>query len=307
MSGILAGKVWLSDLDPELKPLAATIADLGNDDGTSIHPSIDYVQWRLGVSDRTVRRHLATLRRMGILLPVCHDSCIDTPGRVHANGVPVHYQMVESALPQRTPWAEVRAANMADREAASAAKRDTPTGQTLQAVRPPVAPDPSSDPSVIRSFLTREVAIALESLVTSTVSITLSGQQTDALEEFAEHIRLEDVPRLREVLMASPARSWPYLKGICSRVASDRRNGLDPWRILDGDRSAAGGARTARGGNLTGARGRGGMAAGGAGRDRVSRVEGFDTTGFHPVETDADIDRLFPSTAPRAGVHVPEV
>ena len=47
-SGLLAGKVWQSNLHPDLKPLAAALADIGNDDGTSIYQSVEYMAWLLG-------------------------------------------------------------------------------------------------------------------------------------------------------------------------------------------------------------------------------------------------------------------
>jgi hypothetical protein len=67
VSGLLAGKVWLSNLDRELKPLAATLADIANDDGTSIYPSVAYVAWRLGSSERSVRAGFAKLRQLKVL------------------------------------------------------------------------------------------------------------------------------------------------------------------------------------------------------------------------------------------------
>ncbi|MGH9561986.1 MAG: helix-turn-helix domain-containing protein [Terracidiphilus sp.] len=67
MSGLLAGKVWLSNLRPQLKPLAATLADIANDDGTSIYPSVAYIAWRLGSSERSVQRGLSDLISLGAL------------------------------------------------------------------------------------------------------------------------------------------------------------------------------------------------------------------------------------------------
>ena len=53
MSGLLAGKVWQSALDPKLKPLAAALADIASDDGTNIYPSVSYVAWPLGRDEHT--------------------------------------------------------------------------------------------------------------------------------------------------------------------------------------------------------------------------------------------------------------
>ena len=68
MSGFLAGKVWQSNLHPDLKPLAAALADIGNDDGTSIYPSVAYMSWLLGRSTRSVQQNLTRLRDLGVLV-----------------------------------------------------------------------------------------------------------------------------------------------------------------------------------------------------------------------------------------------
>lgn len=94
MSGLLAGKVWLSDLSAHLKPLAATLADIANDDGTSIYPTIAYVAWRLGAGERTVTRNIGELLEMGVLVKAsepCHHR-------------PAEYQLIERALPKRSAW-----------------------------------------------------------------------------------------------------------------------------------------------------------------------------------------------------------
>jgi hypothetical protein len=100
MSGFLAGKVWQSDLAPSLKPLAAALADIANDDGTSIYPSVEYVAWLLGKGERSVQRGLAELRRITVLEVVAHPS----GGRGHAT----EYRLVEERLPKRVPWREYR-------------------------------------------------------------------------------------------------------------------------------------------------------------------------------------------------------
>ena len=99
MSGLLAGKVWHSNLDPDLKPLAATLADIGDDDGTSIFPSVAFVCWRLGRSDSAVREGLRKLRESGIL------EVIQAGGGRHK---PTEYRMIETKLPFRDPWKKSR-------------------------------------------------------------------------------------------------------------------------------------------------------------------------------------------------------
>jgi hypothetical protein len=96
MSGFLAGKVWQSALHPDLKPLAAALADIGNDDGTSIYPSVAYMAWLLGRSTRSVQDNLRKLRAQNVLKVVT-----DTKGgRLRTT----EYRLVESALPTREEW-----------------------------------------------------------------------------------------------------------------------------------------------------------------------------------------------------------
>lgn len=103
MSGFLAGKVWQSNLAPHLKPLAAALADIANDDGTSIYPTVAYVAWLLGRSTRAVQTGLAELRELKVLQLVRKGG-----GRRRTT----EYQLVEHALPLRSPWKDtVKAVN----------------------------------------------------------------------------------------------------------------------------------------------------------------------------------------------------
>ncbi len=100
MSGLLAGKVWQSDLASHLKPLAAALADIANDDGTSIYPSVAYMAWLLGKGRRSVQLGLSELREAQIIEPVGHDK----GGR----GQPTEYRLMEANLPKRVSWQELR-------------------------------------------------------------------------------------------------------------------------------------------------------------------------------------------------------
>ena len=147
MSGLLAGKVWLSNLDCELKPLAATLADIADDDGTHIFPSVAYVAWRLGRSDRSVQLGLAALVRISVLELVGHHS----GGR----GLTREYRLIEANLPSRPPWKSPRKGESASPflKVSSAAKGEigTAKGCNPQQKRvKPTSPDsslPVSEPS----------------------------------------------------------------------------------------------------------------------------------------------------------------
>jgi len=143
VSGYLAGKVWQSDLSGTLKPLAAALADIANDDGTSIYPTIEYLAWLLGKSERAVQHNMSTLRAEGIIVPTCHAECAEYPGRSHRMGEPVHYQLVAAALPARPEWRSQRkegGADIAPPQGKGGAENDT-KGVKLAAPDPPVDPD----------------------------------------------------------------------------------------------------------------------------------------------------------------------
>lgn len=106
MSGLLAGKVWHSGLPSLLKPLAACLADEGNDRGQGIYPSIAYLAWKLGSSERSVQRGMHELREIGVIREVDKKKF----GRTF---LPVYFMDV-SKLPYRKPWAESRRGDTGD-------------------------------------------------------------------------------------------------------------------------------------------------------------------------------------------------
>lgn len=96
MSGYLAGEVWQSNLSPHLKPLAAALADIGNDDGSSIYPSVAYLSWLMGRSRRAIQTGLAELRLAGLLEIIREGG--EGPGDTR------EYRLIRDNLPARAPW-----------------------------------------------------------------------------------------------------------------------------------------------------------------------------------------------------------
>jgi|SRR5580765_900283 len=84
-------RVYESALDSSLKPTAALLALFGTDDGDKIFPSIARLAFLLGVTRRTVDRHLQQLRDLGVLTAL---------GR----GRTIIYRLRPDALPQRDPY-----------------------------------------------------------------------------------------------------------------------------------------------------------------------------------------------------------
>lgn len=67
MSVRVSSQVWGLDLPQNLKLLALALADWADDDGGGIHPSNHYVAWKVGVSERNVRRQMAKLVELGFV------------------------------------------------------------------------------------------------------------------------------------------------------------------------------------------------------------------------------------------------
>lgn len=159
MSGYLAGRVWQSGLEPHLKPLAAALADIANDNGDNVYPSIPYVCWLMGLGERTVRRHLAELRALVVLEIVGEVRDLQKLGR----GYGAEYRLREDMLPERPAWRGPKAAK-ADREShatvADLSKKGMPStpessatcgSEGLPLAASSLLADPSEDPSGTKS------------------------------------------------------------------------------------------------------------------------------------------------------------
>lgn len=146
MSGLLAGKVWLSALAPHLKPLAAMLADIGNDDGTKIYPTVAYMAWKLGRSRRSVQTGLHELLELGVLQIVQPGGGITESGY----GIATRYRMQEDMLPKRAPWKERREnrATVAPFNEGLKAQSTTETAQSTTRTAQPASPNPSVEPLV---------------------------------------------------------------------------------------------------------------------------------------------------------------
>lgn len=144
MSKSLENQVWHSALDAELKPVAAVMADMGNDDGYGIYPSVAYIAWLLSRSERSIQTALKKLVQLGIL-----DRVANAKG---GRGLKPRYQLNADALPERPKWRSER------KGAESAPFTVAPKGcneqqervqSTSQKGENP-APDPLVDPLEIR-------------------------------------------------------------------------------------------------------------------------------------------------------------
>lgn len=128
MTGFLARQVLRSALDPNLKPLAVSLAVIGPDDGARIFPSTLYLAWLLGLDPRTVRAKLAELRGLKI---------IEAQGR---RGRATCYRFNVANLPRRPSWAETRSGSLDP--LAGAAKRIPGSAQADPQIRESGSPDP---------------------------------------------------------------------------------------------------------------------------------------------------------------------
>jgi hypothetical protein len=106
VSAKIAKAVLESDLEPSLKPTAMTMALFADDTGNRVFPSVGLVAWQLGLQERSVRRNLAKLRALGVLIP----NSPNTGGRLAGadRGRSVLYRFAIEALPQRPRYKPCR-------------------------------------------------------------------------------------------------------------------------------------------------------------------------------------------------------
>lgn len=100
MSKSLESQVWKSALSSELKPIAAVMADMGNDDGLGIYPSVAYLAWLLGRSERFIQSGLKKLCKLGVL-----DRVSNAAG---GRGLTPRYRLSGDSLPERPTWSDSR-------------------------------------------------------------------------------------------------------------------------------------------------------------------------------------------------------
>jgi hypothetical protein len=88
--------VLKSSLKPALKPLAVTLALIGDDKGERIFPSVTLMAWLLGKDERTIQIHLRELRALEVLVPTS-PMRRNKAGQLEpkgGSGKTVHYRLV---------------------------------------------------------------------------------------------------------------------------------------------------------------------------------------------------------------------
>jgi hypothetical protein len=94
MSGKLMGSMYALKLTKAQRAVALALADHGNDDGSSIFPSVGRVAWKVELSERSVQRVMRELEQIGLLVRVADE-------RQHRA---VEYRMDVSAAPTRPDY-----------------------------------------------------------------------------------------------------------------------------------------------------------------------------------------------------------
>lgn len=245
MSGLLAGKIWQSALDPKLKPIAAALADIADHDGSHIFPSVAYIAWLLGDDpeppkqgeaprmERTIQRGLQTLKRMGVLVEVNRRRAAFSKSN---SAIVPEYQMVEAALPQRKAWQsryssdetltdrqmQKRGDNLSplafegvtnDDEGVTNATRRGDTGVTLTVIEPSREPSTPSD--------AREVDVEIDQVAAIFGRFGLvNGGTADAIAWTVKDYGIDWTKRAIRTAASSAFDGrppWSYIDSICER------------------------------------------------------------------------------------------
>ena len=114
MSVLVMTRVWALDVPHHEQAVLLALADHADDRGGNVYPSIGYVAWKLGYSDRQVRRIVSDLRKRGVLV-------VTREGR---GKFPPHYRLELSGLPTKAPYRDEQPDKMAAEPEASASNPD---------------------------------------------------------------------------------------------------------------------------------------------------------------------------------------
>lgn len=226
MSGLLAGKIWQSNLNSHLKPLAAAMADIANDDGTRVFPSVAYLAWLLGKGERSVQSGLSELKSQGVIEVVAFEK----GGRNH----PTEYRLIEASLPHRIPWKELRkgatsapftetkGATFDDKGCISEQERVQLSTERVQ----PTAPDPLVEPSItdkepLPPFLGHSFTLALSAFEAHRKEIRKPLKPTGRKALYSQLGAMSET-EAADALWRSIERGWT---GVFPHREGESRNG----------------------------------------------------------------------------------
>lgn len=131
MSIKIMTEVYQSGLDKALKAIALAYADHADDNGNNIFPSVPYIAWKTGYTDRTVQRITKKLVGAGILVP-------DGDGPKGTN----KYHMITGKLPVREPFYPDELQ-----------RGDKISGVTSTTEMSPMSPDPSYKSTISKDIV----------------------------------------------------------------------------------------------------------------------------------------------------------
>lgn len=102
MSGKLVGQVYDLDLPHNEQSIMLALADHGHDDGSHIRPSVGYLAWKTGYTERQVQTILRRLESKGLIEPVAYA----TGGRGKATEYQMHIERGAKKAPYVPPKGE---------------------------------------------------------------------------------------------------------------------------------------------------------------------------------------------------------
>lgn len=96
MSIKIINSVWDSDITGTRLTIMQAFADYADDEGRSIYPSLDRLEWKTGILRRTLQRHIKSLVEDGIITKLGQHPALGTN----------EYQINIEMLPPKKPFAE---------------------------------------------------------------------------------------------------------------------------------------------------------------------------------------------------------
>lgn len=140
MSVELMGAVWKADLSRNQKNVLLAYADFADHEGGSVRPSVGYMAWKTGYSERAIQTITRELEEAGIMVLEAGGGGRDRTNR---------YRIDAEALPQRPSWQETRASRKGaeiapfSENGAEIAGLEDEKGADFSEKGAEIAPDPS--------------------------------------------------------------------------------------------------------------------------------------------------------------------
>lgn len=141
------GEVWRREVSGTEQQVLLVLCDHANDDGANCYPSVPLIAWKIGVSDRTVRRIIKELEQRGAISIGRQDGKANQY-RIHLDALEAKQPLTKLCHPRRNVTPDIAMSGHPGHNSV------TPTPDIA------MSPEPSVEPSITTNQASNVVHIA---------------------------------------------------------------------------------------------------------------------------------------------------